>query len=67
MRVENVHAILYVSFQQRVASCSDLSEEVFHVGNGVEYGAEWSKNANLRDRVSYTRANLTDREQIVSH
>ena len=67
MRVENVHAILYVSFQQRVAGGGNLSKQVFHVGDSIEDGAILSEDTNLLHRVTNARADLTDRKQIVGH
>ena len=66
-RIKNVHAISYVSFQQRVAGGGNLSKQVFHVGDSIEYGAILSKYTNLGHRVANSRADLTDRKQIVSH
>ena len=66
-RIKNVHAIMYVTFQERVAGGGNLSKQVFHVGHSIKDGSMLSEDTNLWHRVANARANLTDRKEIVSH
>ena len=37
--IKNVHAIIYVTLQERVAGGGNLSKQVFHVGDSIKDGA----------------------------
>ena len=67
MRIKNVHAIMYVTPQERVAGGGNLSKQVFHVGHSIKDGTILSEDTNLWHRVANARTDLTDRKQIVGH